>query len=439
MRLVFYLVFIAGIGNAVLRPEVGNPLTLYRFLAPLGLLLVMAIRPVMVLKSIAAFVGFLVYNFALASAYSDNYAECIPSMVHYFYLFILLVMMMGMKSRYADFEAQFVRFITAFFVFLLLNLFIEWFIGPFYPNRYVDENDEPSVRAFFWNQNDLAVVICVITWIALAFDRFRGSVRVLIVLTTIAILYYNDSKAALLSLLFVTLPTFYIARTSLRTRVTGSVRFLLFETMLLLAAFVLYQLSTVKFEFANDTYTLEDLFIRPITRILALEATGEMWGSLNNRTDTAIFVITEYIRSYGFGLGAGGSWLVLSLPQYQLHGAMSPHNALLQFTVDFGYPVLLGYSYLMYWALRKLFTPMITESQRLKVIAVLSFPLLGVSQSGAIVTNYFFFGVVYFIWLLDRPVPFFRRQVTAPPKARQREETPEQIAAPKGYGTPITP
>jgi hypothetical protein len=92
----------------------------------------------------------------------------------------------------------------------------------------------------------------------------------------------------------------------------------------------------------------------------------------------------------------------------------------------------------MYWALRKLFTPMITESQRLKVIAVLSFPLLGLSQSGAIVTNYFCFGVLCFIWLLDRPVPFFRGQVTTPPKARQREETPEQIAAPKGRGTQVT-
>jgi hypothetical protein len=438
VRFVFYLIFIAGIGNAVLRPEVGNPLTLYRFLAPLGLLLVMAIRPMMVLKSIAAFIGFLVYNFALASAYSDNYTEYIQSMVHYFYLFILLVMMMGMKSRYTDFEAQFVRFISAFFVFLLLNLFIEWFIGPYYPNLDVDNTGARSVRAFFWNQNDLAVVICVITWVALALDRFQGPLRVMVVLATIAILWHNDSKAALVSLLLVTLPVFYIAQISAKRFISRSVWLLLFGTMALLVAIGAYALRTADLPFVNETYTLEDLLIRPITRILTLDATGETWGSLNNRTDASIFVIIEYIRSFGFGLGAGGSWLVLSLPQYELGGARSPHNALLQLTVDFGYPVLLGYSYLMYWALRKLFTPMITESQRLKVIAVLSFPLLGLSQSGAIVTNYFCFGVLCFIWLLDRPVPFFRGQVTTPPKARQREETPEQIAAPKGRGTQVT-
>jgi hypothetical protein len=122
--------------------------------------------------------------------------------------------------------------------------------------------------------------------------------------------------------------------------------------------------------------------------------------------DAAIFVIIEYVRSYGLGLGAGGSWLVLSMPQYALGGAQSPHNALLQFTVDFGYPVLLGYAWLIWWALRQLLTPGRGENDRLRILAILSFPLLGLSQSGAIVTNYFFFAIVYFIALLDRRVPF---------------------------------
>jgi hypothetical protein len=439
VRFVFYLVFIAGIGNTVLRPEVGNPLTLYRFLAPLGLLFVMAVRPTMVLKSIAVFLGFFVYNFALATAHSGNYAELFSSMVHYFYLFILLVMMMGMKSKYADFEAQFIRFMGAFFVFLLFNLGIEMFTGPYFPNLYVDETDARSVRAFFWNQNDLAVVICVCSWVVLALDRFRGVLRATVVLTILVILWYNDSKAALLSLFLVTLPTSYIAQIGARSPAARGVTLLLFGTMVLLAAVGAYALRTVDVPFVSGTYTLEDLLISPIRRILTLDATGETWGSLNNRTDATVFVIIEYIRSFGFGLGAGGSWLVLSLPQYKLGGAISPHNALLQFIVDFGYPVLLGYLYLMYWALRKLFTPGITENQRLKVIAVLSFPLLGLSQSGAIITNYFCFGVLYFIWLLDRPVPFFRGQVTKPGNSRQGDERPAQVAARKGPATEVTP
>ncbi|MCC6248337.1 MAG: hypothetical protein IT499_11345, partial [Rubrivivax sp.] len=95
-------------------------------------------------------------------------------------------------------------------------------------------------------------------------------------------------------------------------------------------------------------------------------------------------------------------WLVLTLPQYQLGGAQSPHNALLQFVVDFGYPVLLGYLWLTGWALRRLFRHKLPEPERLKVMAILSFPMLGLSQSGAIVTNYFFFTAVYFIWLYGR-------------------------------------
>ena len=59
----------------------------------------------------------------------------------------------------------------------------------------------------------------------------------------------------------------------------------------------------------------------------------------------------------------------------------------------------------MNWALRRLFTYRLDESNRLKVIAILSFPMVGLSQSGAIVTNYFFFASVYFIWMLGRPAP----------------------------------
>ena len=118
--------------------------------------------------------------------------------------------------------------------------------------------------------------------------------------------------------------------------------------------------------------------------------------------DATIFVIIEYLRSYGLGLGAGGSWLVLSLPQYELGGAKSPHNALLQFVVDFGFPVLVGYGYLIIYAMRMLREVEIDERMRLQVIAILSFPILGLSQSGAIITNYFFWAIVYFVWLQAR-------------------------------------
>ena len=424
MRILFYLILMAGFGNTVLRPEIENPYTLYRFIAPIGFLIVFSFRPMMVVKSLGVFILFVAYNFALATAYSGDYSQLLPSLVHYFYLFILLVLVMGMKARYADFERQFIRFIQGFYLFLLANLFIELFIGSYYPNLYVDETDESSLRAFYWNQNDLAVVLCVVAWICLAFDRFKGQVRNIVVVLTLLILFYNDSKAALLSFVGISVPAFMSMRVVAKTRVSRGVWFVLFGSLGVLAVLVLMQVSTIDIQFANDTYSIEDLLIRPITGILQLESSGEAWGSLNNRMDAAVFVIIEYINSLGFGLGAGGSWLVLTLPQYELGGAQSPHNALLQFTVDFGYPVLVGYLVLLYGAVRKLFTPNLDENERLKVIAVLSFPLLGLSQSGAIVTNYFFFAAVYFIWLLGRDAPFAGPSRHQEPAGRLADESP---------------
>ncbi len=401
MKPLFYLIFMAGIGNTVLRPEMENPFTLYRFLAPLGLIAVFALRPLLAIKGVAWFCIFVAYNFALATAYSNDYSQLMPSIVHYLYLFVLLILIVYMKLEQPNFDKSFFNFLQVFYFFLLANLLLELAIGTYYPNLYIDTSDERSVRAFFWNQNDLAVVLCLISWMALTLDRFKGYVRLSVVCITLAVLYYNDSKAAMLSFIFVSIPIFFIFRLCSFRRISPSVWYICIGSATLMFLGLLLSLSGIDIRFANDTYTLDALLFQPILNILTLQPSGEDLGSINNRTDAAIFVTIEYVRSFGFGLGAGGSWLVLTLPKYQLGGAQSPHNALLQFTVDFGYPVLLGYLALIIWALRRMFRFRLEEVTRLKVMAILSFPLLGLSQSGAIVTNYFFWGMVFFILLLN--------------------------------------
>ncbi len=402
MRLFFFLVLAAGIGNTVLRLEMDNPITLYRVLAPLGLLMVFVARPRMSSRALVYFGVFAAYNFMLATIYGGGYSELGPSLVHYLYLFILLLMTIHMKVTYQDFDDQYLRFVKWFYVFLLANLVLEMFIGSYWPNLYEDDSDDGSVRAFFWNQNDLAVVLCVIAWYVLALDRFSGRVRLAVVLVTAFLLYRNDSKAALLSLLLVSIPVFIVFRLCSAKRISPRLWGLAAGTIVVVGLFSLVALSDVAINFSTDTYTVGDLLVKPVVNIVTLQDSGESLGSINNRTDAAIYIIIEYLKSYGIGLGAGGSWLVLTLPQYHLGGAESPHNAMLQFTADFGFPVLLGYGYLVYWALRRLFRYRLQEPERLRVMAILSFPLLGLSQSGAIVTNYFFFGGIYFIWMYGR-------------------------------------
>lgn len=403
VKALFYLILAAGAGNTVLRPEIENPLTLYRILAPLGLLVVFYLRPLLVTRFIGAFVLFVIYNVVLATLYSGNYSELFPSLVHYFYLGILLVLMIYMKNRKQNFDGSFLYFVKFFYLFLLLNLVFEIFIGSYYPNLYVDDSDDGSIRAFYWNQNDLAVVICIIAWICLAYDKYNQPTKITVVFITLIILFINDSKAALISFCIVTLPVFYLLRTNRkRIKIPKSAWYFVGMCFFIPITITFLEMRTTEIQFANQSYTLEELLIKPVIGILTLQASGEEWGSINNRMDASIFVIIEYLRSYGLGLGAGGTWLVLTLPQYQLAGAQSPHNALLQFLADFGFPILFGYLYLFIWAIRRFDIAKIDEKTRLQVIAIFSFPLLGLSQSGAIVTNYFFWSVIYFIWLQGR-------------------------------------
>lgn len=400
MKWLFYIILIAGAGNTVLRPEMDNPLTLYRILAPIGLFAVFALRPRLVVKYSIWFVLFAMYNLGLATLYGKGYSELVSSLVHYMYIWILLVLMLFIFRVDHKFDESFLIFVKWFFIFILANLVLELFIGSYYPNLYVDTSGDGSIRAFYWNQNDLAVVICTISWICLAYDRYNGIIRIIVVGLTLIILFINDSKAALLSMIAVSLPVFMMMRTDKRRyRLSNGVWVGLFVFIFTSLVIVMYSIKDYPIKFESGTYSINDLLVNPILGIFSLTPTGEEWGSINNRMDAAIFVLIEYFRSYGLGLGAGGSWLVLSLPQYYLKGAQSPHNALLQFVVDFGFPVLLGYIYLVRWSVQKIKSTFIDQRVRLQVIAILSFPFIGLSQSGAIVTNYMFWAVAFFIWL----------------------------------------
>ena len=263
MRILFFLILVAGAGNTVLRPEIENPITLYRIIAPIGLLAISIMLPQLVLKSFFAFVLFMLYNIALATLYSGNYSELFPSLIHYFYLWILLVLMIAMKQRYHNFEGNFLRFVNWFYVFLLLNLTLELLIGSYYPNLYADSSEDGSIRAFYWNQNDLAVVMCVITWICLAYDRYQGWMRTIVVSLTLMILFINDSKAALLSMVVVTLPVFLLLRQGRnKLRISRGVWLAFGGSAFVTVTFAFFQLAAYEIQFATQSYTFEELLIK---------------------------------------------------------------------------------------------------------------------------------------------------------------------------------
>lgn len=399
-NLLLALTFFSGFGNTVLRLSIESDFTLYRIIAPITFILIFFKSPKFSLKVVISFLLFFVYSFLLAINYSSNLSQFIPSVVHYAYIFMLFAALWMYRKRHlTSFEVKVWGASKVFIAFVLLFLLVEFSFGATFPNLYsLKEGGMPALRAFYWNQNDLAVVLCGFCWFLFANRNVAIFIKLAVFAVFFSVLLYNGSKSALISLILISVVS---GIDFVRNKVKQG-KFILFASFSFvvgLISLVFYVAGAQEFSTSQGTYTLNQIFTEPISRIFSLNATGEHWGSISNRTDASIFVIIEYIKSGGIGLGPGGAWLVLTLPQYELGGAKSPHNALLQLVVDFGYPVVFGYMYFLAKAIKAIWykdTPII---HRIRANAILTFPLLGLSQSGAIVTNYSFIFILFFMFL----------------------------------------
>lgn len=400
---LIFIVILSGFGNTVLRMDIESDLTLYRVLSPLLCIGIFFWRPWFVIKASSWFLVFLAYSALLALIYSSDLSQFIPSIVHYAYIFLLVLIMIFYKLVAKDhFEHNYTKLMIYVLVFIFFFLLLEFSIGTTFPNLYEEKSGGMNnLRAFYWNANDLAVIFGGFGWLLFSNNNFKPSFKIAYFSLCMLVMMYNGSKSAIIAFLLIALlsmASFIITRIRF-----GKLWMYLFCSIAITSISSLFIfLGDSPFTTTQGTYTLQDLFQEPIRRIINLEATGEEWGSLNNRTDASIFVLIEYFRSYGFGLGPGGSWLVLTQPEYLLGGAKSPHNALLQFIVDFGYPILLGYMYLFYKSVRIFVSKRALVLERVRAIAIITFPLLGLSQSGAIVTNYTFITLVIFIIIADK-------------------------------------
>ncbi len=400
-RVGFSIVLLFAAGNTILRTSIESDVTLYRVFSPILCLFVFFINPIKLSISIFCFFIFLLYSFILASFYSNDFSQFIPSIVHYAYMFLFFVIFLGLKDVLKD---KFISVVLSNFEALILIVFVSVFLEYFgligFPNLYSLEGDSlNTLRAFYWNQNDLAVVLCGFGWVIFLSKRYRKSIKFIYALLSIYIILYNGSKSAFLGFMLIILISILIF---IRDNFKDGPLILLFSafTTLFILSTGFYIFGNVPFETTQGVYSLNGILMEPISRILALNPSGEVWGSVNNRTDATIFVVIEYIRSGFIGLGPGGSWLVLTMPEYELGGAKSAHNALLQLVVDFGIPVLIGYVCLIFWAVKALLVKNGSEITDMRCVAILTFPVIGLSQSGAIITNYTFIAVIFFLILI---------------------------------------
>lgn len=397
-----YFLILSSYGNVVLRLNIESDLTLFRVVGIIAFCVFFIKYTDIMIKWSVLYIIFFIYSFFLASLYTYDYSQFYPSMIHYGYLLLLFISMYILKMIKKDnFERDYYIFLKMIMILILLILLLEYIFDFNMPNLYEDFEYSKSIRAFFWNQNDLAVVLVFFSWIIMYNQKVRFIIKVLYIFIVLIIMYYNGSKVAILALLFsfIFVSINFIVK-KFREGFLLSLLYIMLILLFIILIFIFF--GDIQFKSTDGIFTINELLFRPFISIITLQPTGEFWGSNNNRIDAAIFVLIEYIGSYFIGLGAGGSWLVLLMPQYELGGAKSPHNALLQFIVDFGYLIIIPYLILFFYAIKNIFKKNNFILTKINSVAILSFPILGLSQSGSIVTNYLFWSFVFFLILSDK-------------------------------------
>lgn len=397
-----YFLILSSYGNTVIRINIESDITLFRVVGIVAFFVFFIKYTDLMIKSSVVYIVFFIYSFLLVIIYTDDFLQFYPSMIHYGYLLLLFISMYILKIIKKDyFERDFYIFLIRIILLILLILLVEYMFDFKMPNLYDDFEYSKSIRAFFWNQNDLAVVLVFFLWIIIFNQQVRVIIKLFYVLIILGIMYYNGSKVAILAMFFsfIFIPIIFLFQKFKERFILNILYFLL---ILISIMFMFIYLGNIQFKSTDGIFTINELLYKPLKSIITLQPTGEYWGSTNNRIDATIFVLKEYINNYFIGLGAGGSWLVLLMPQYELGGAKSPHNALLQFVVDFGYLVLIPYVILTFYAIKNIFKKNNFILTKIISIAILSFPLLGLSQSGSIVTNYLFWSLVFFLIISDK-------------------------------------
>lgn len=397
-----YTFILSSYGNTVIRLNIDSDLTLFRLLGFFAFFAFFLKYTEVMIKWSVVYIIFFIYSFFLAFIYSYDFSQFYTSMIHYGYLLLLFISIYVFKSIKIDyFERDYYIFLKRVIMFLLLILLAEYIFDFTMPNLYKDFEYSKSIRAFFWNQNDLAVVLVFFSWIIIYNQNIKFIIRISYILIILFIMYYNGSKVAILALLFsfIFVSINFIVK-KFREGFLLSLLYIMLILLFIILIFIFF--GDIQFKSTDGIFTINELLFRPFISIITLQPTGEFWGSTNNRIDATIFVLIEYIGSYFIGLGAGGSWLVLLMPQYELGGAKSPHNALLQFIVDFGYLVIISYMILILYAIKNIFKKDNFILEKINSVAILSFPILGLSQSGSIITNYFFWSFVFFLILADK-------------------------------------
>ena len=365
----FYFFLITGYLNTVLRADPGNDFTVFRILLPFAFCaFCFAFTPIAI-RCITIIGVFLIYGIICSYFFSRFQNFNFLYFLHYATLIFIASLTFALISRIGR-QSVFHHLRGVYLVMIALAIF-QFFTGFEFPNTaYVG-----TINIFYWVDNDFGAALAAFIPFLLFSPKKKVSNKILAGLG-IAIIAYNGSRIALLSIIF-----FLLFSALYRFRWLG------YATALILGIGLFLYFK--EYKLGGDT--LAQLIVDPIKRIITLNP-YDKGGSIYDRTNALIFGIEELISAKGMGIGPGNATAMFELPEYYLISAKSMHNFIAQIFVEYGWLMLLSVLYSMVVAYN--YRRRIGISPRTDhtlYIYIVTASLASLSQSEGIFSNYYFF------------------------------------------------
>ena len=379
LKYLILLILLSSYANASLRLDADNPITMYRLLLPVVLLLLFSMDRSRYWKLVItsallvayAFIACILSRFAITL---DN----IKYLVDYIVVIVTCFFTLSVQARYGR-DWVWDHLIKCFYVFIFLA-FVQKFTGINYPN--VQARGFNSVNLFYWNENDFSLVLSMVI-LAVVISKKRNFVMIAMSCAAAFIVIFNDSKVAILGVAIALLIKLIAPFVTMRNVLISAVVLLSF------IAVILYQPAWLNQDIGfRGNFTINLLIVEPVQRIITLNPYPQFFGSIAERVNGAIFGIHEYFVSWGVGIGPGNSVSMLALPQYSFENMKSLHNFPLQLLLEFGFMAIWGFLVLIKYLKNKanlfgnlgIFTSLFT-----------GILIISLSQSAGILSNFFFF------------------------------------------------
>jgi hypothetical protein len=374
---VYFTLFTSFL-HAVLRPSITSSLSLFRLLLPF-LLISLLLKNGKYVKYLIYLLVFFIFNFLLSFLYTKEYTHFFVFVIHYLCIFTIFLAIHYLLDH-DDFKS-----IYNFLKFSIYTFIIIWFTEIIFdynlPNVSVYEDGSKS--SVFWIQNELGTGIIGFFPFLLVFDDKKIQ-KVLFFFIIVFINFKDDSKMALVGTL-AALIGYFIMTLDCKSRVL-----ILNTTIITLVLSLTVFSHFIILDFRDYKISLYDMISDPVERILTLKPYPDNGGSIETRSDAAIYAIETLKKSHFLGIGIGNTITMLEDPEYHLKTAKSIHNLPLQLLVENGIIAFVLFAYLIYQVFKRLYNTHNSKISKLYVIICFSYFPGTLSSSVGIFSNYFF-------------------------------------------------